>query len=161
LIQTPKTAAEKMMNYVLFNNYFPAIAERETRTLHVPSNSSSRLPAGDYTFLELFCNEKGCDCRRVFFYVISPLRKGAVAVIAYGWESTQFYVEWMKDDDPEIIRTLKGPVLNLTSPQSDLAGLILKLTEAVLLKDHAYIDRVKTHYRMFKDRIDSQQSETE
>lgn len=143
------------MEYVLFNGYFPDIAEKETRTIHVPKNSPSGLPAGKYTFLEMFCDEKGCDCRRVFFYVASPSRKGAAAVIAYGWESWQFYVEWMGDDEPEIIRSLMGPALNLASPQSDLAGPILKLTKAVLLKDKAYIDRVKTHYRMFKDRIDA------
>jgi hypothetical protein len=148
-----------MMGYVLFNNYFPDIAERETRTLIVPRNSSFELPAGEYTFLEMFCDEKGCECRRVFFYVISPLRRGAVAVIAYGWEDKQFYVEWMRDDDPEAIRNLKGPVLNIASPQSDLARRVQKLAEAVLLKDQAYIDRVKTHYRMFKDYIDAQQGE--
>jgi len=30
------------------------------------------LPDGEYGFLEFYCNEAGCDCRRALFMVVSP-----------------------------------------------------------------------------------------
>lgn len=86
--------------------------------------------------------------------MISPSKKDVQAVIAYGWENAEFYAKWMGDDDPAAIRQLQGPVLNLGSPQSRLAPAILKLVKDVVLQDSAYIERIKTHYRMFRDRID-------
>ncbi|MEW6095514.1 MAG: hypothetical protein AB1567_03165 [bacterium] len=143
------------MPYVSFHDYFPKIAERETRTITVLENSSWDLPPAHYSLLEMYCDEPDCDCRRVFFCVVSSLTKQVEAVIAYGWESPEFYAKWMGDDDPEIIDELKGPILNLTSPQSEIAPLILDMVEKVVLQDQAYIQRVKTHYWMFRHRIDT------
>jgi len=142
------------MPYVFFHEYFPEKAERETRTITVLKQSSSGLPPGEYALVEMYCNERKCDCRRVFFYVVSSFRNNAEAVIAYGWESPEFYAQWMGDNDPEIIRDLQGPVLNMGSPQSNLAPAILKLVKDVVLQDRSYIERIKNHYRMFRDRID-------
>jgi hypothetical protein len=142
------------MPYVSFHEYFPEIAKRETRSITILKGSSSGLPAGEYGFLEMYCDERKCDCRRVFFCVVSSPKKEPLAVIAYGWEGPEFYAEWMGDDDPETIEELKGPSLNMGSPQSSLAPAILKLVENVLLKDKSYVERIKTHYRMFRDRID-------
>ena len=75
------------MPYVLFRSRFPEIAERETRSVTVFGQPVTGLPAGDYGFLEMFCDEPRCDCRRVFFYVVSPRRRDPVAVIAYGWRT--------------------------------------------------------------------------
>jgi len=143
------------MPYVSFYNYFPEIAEQEIRTITVLENSPWDLPPAHYSLIEMYCDEPGCDCRRVFFYVVSSLTKQAEAVIAYGWESPEFYAKWMGDDNPKIIAELKGPVLNLTSPQSDIAPLILDMVEKVVLQDQAYIQRVKTHYWMFRHYIDT------
>lgn len=142
------------MPYVPFYLKFPAIAQRETRTVTLFSKSGFDLPAGDYTFLEMFCDEPGCDCRRAFFFVSSSGREHAIAVIAYGWEDRDFYVKWMGDDEPEVIETLKGPALNLSSPQSKLAPAVLELFQKVLLQDRRYIERVKRHYGLFRAAID-------
>ena len=142
------------MPYVPFYEYFPEIAERETRSITVPKRSSSGLPAGEYGFVEMFCNERKCDCRRVFFYVVSRSTEGPLAVIAYGWESPEFYARWMSDDSPEVIDELKGPSLNMASPQSDFAPALLDMVKDVLLQDESYVERIKKHYRMFRDRID-------
>ena len=143
------------MPYALFHDYFPEIAERETRTVTLFEDSSWDLPPAHYSLLEMYCDEPGCDCRRVFFYVVSSLTKQAVAVIAYGWESPEFYAEWMEADDAEIINDLKGPVLNLASPQSKIAPLILDMVQEVVLQDQAYIQRLKAHYWMFRHHIDT------
>lgn len=142
------------MPYVLFHDHFPEIDERETRTITVLPGSNLGMPAGEYSFLEMFCDDVGCDCRRVFFYVVSSPRKDVEAVVAYGWETPEFYAKWMKDDDLHIVADLKGPVLNLGSPQSRLAPAILMLVQNALLKDAQYVERVKHHYQMFREKID-------
>lgn len=145
------------MPYVDFHEFFPAIAEKETRIITILSHAKVDLPASHYTFFEMFCNERGCDCRRVFFCVASSFRKEVEAVIAYGWESREYYAKWMGDNDPHVINGLKGPALNLASPQSSLAPALLNLFQKILLPDEAYIDRVKRHYTMFRERIDGRE----
>jgi len=144
----------KNMPYASFHDYFPDIAEQETRTITVLENSPWHLPPAHYSLLEMYCDEPDCDCRRVFFYVVSSLTNHAAAVIAYGWESLEFYAEWMGDDDPEIINSLKGPVLNSMSPQSKIAPILLDLIQEVVLNDQIYIQRLKTHYWIFRHHID-------
>jgi hypothetical protein len=142
------------MPYALFHSRFPEVAERETRSISVFANSDVGLPAGNYGFLEMFCDEPGCDCRRVFFYVVSSLRKDVEAVIAWGWESRAFYARWMKENDPLVLDALKGPALNLSSSQTRLALALLNVVADVLLQDSAYVERVKTHYRMFREHVE-------
>jgi len=141
------------MPYVLFHNYFPNVAEQETRSLTVLPDFEAGLPAGNYAFLEMFCDKPGCDCRRVFFSVFSSLTRSVVAVVAWGWEEPKFYARWMGDNDPEMLAILKGPDLNLASRQTRLAPSILKLIRNVLLQDPQYIERIKRHYKMFQGRI--------
>lgn len=142
------------MPYAMFLQHFPEIAELETRTVKVLQRLPSGLAPGDYSLLEMFCDEPGCDCRRVMFYIVSSRTNGVEAMVAYGWESRDFYVKWMGDDDPHVIDDLQGPVLNLGSPQSKHAPAILELIETVVLQDEAYIERVKRHYALFRERID-------
>ena len=143
------------MPYSLFHTRFPKVAERETRTITVIDPSHFDLPPAHYSFLEMFCDEPGCDCRRVFFSVVSSLQNDIKAVIAWGWEDQDFYVKWMRSNEPHVINDLMGPVLNLASPQSDLAPALLKLFQGVLLQDTSYIERVKRHYVMFRETVDS------
>lgn len=144
------------MPYETFHTRFPEIAENETRTIMVVNDPD--LPEDTYTLFELYCNELDCDCRRVFFNVYSGQREEVVAVVAYGWESRKFYREWLGRDDPEIIEDLKGPVLNLLSPQSELAPMLLERIKLVL-NDQAYVSRLKRHYRMFRETVDKGKQE--
>ena len=142
------------MPYVSLHEHFPEIAERETRTITILKQSAAGLPPGKYSLVEMYCDERGCDCRRVFFYVVSPLKKGVKAVIAYGWESPEFYARWMRDDSPEMIEELQGPILNMGSPQSSLAPAILEMVKDIVIQDCAYVERIKSHYAMFRAKID-------
>jgi uncharacterized protein YecA (UPF0149 family) len=83
-----------------------------------------------------------------------------VAVIAYGWESREYYARWIGDDDPKILRELQGPVLNLLSQQSELAPALLKKVEWVL-QDKRYLARIKRHYKMFRATVDNAAREPE
>ena len=108
----------------------------------------------------MFCDEPGCDCRRVMFYVVSRGRSGPIAVVAYGWESVDFYARWLKSDDPRVLAELMGPVLNMGSHQSNLAPAILGFVRDRLLQDAAYVQRVKRHYEMFRKKIDCERTPT-
>jgi hypothetical protein len=142
------------MPYAMFHQYFPDIAESETRSVTILHDSDWGLPAGDYGFLEMFCDEPGCDCRRVFLCVFAERTKKAEAYIAYGWESRAYYRSWLRRDDPQTIRELQGPMLNPGSPQSSLAPALLRLFQELLLKDIEYFERIKRHYCIFRERID-------
>ena len=140
------------MSYQPFHEIFPDIATKETRTLITFDRPN--LPDDQYALIEAYCNDPGCDCRRVFFNVASWRTKEILAVITFGWESNKYYVKWFGHNDPLIIKELKGPALNSASPQSKLAPALLREVAHVLLQDKNYVDRLKRHYRMFKDIVD-------
>jgi hypothetical protein len=142
------------MPFVPFHDYFPELAEQETRSITVLPNSDLGLPAGEYGFMEMYCDEPGCDCRRVFFYVVCSFRKGVQAVVAWGWEDLDFYRRWFKYGDPALAVDLKGPILNWGSSATELAPALLALVRNVLLKDAEYVERIKRHYTMFREKID-------
>ena len=142
------------MPYVLFHDYFAEIAERETRTVTVLASSPSKPPPGEYALLEMYCDESGCDCRRVFFYVVSSRSNSLEAVVAYGWEPPEFYAKWAHDDHPDVVHQVKGPILNLGSPQSEHAPEILRMIEEVVLQDPAYVERLRAHYDLFRRHVD-------
>ena len=148
------------MPYALFHTRCPELAVRETRNITVLENSDLGLPADHYAFLEMYCDEVGCDCRRVMFYVVSASRGTAVqAVISWGWEPREFYAKWMRDSDPLVVDSLKGPALNIGSPETELAPALLDLVRNVLLRDPAYADRIKQHYSIFRKKIDSEDAD--
>lgn len=147
------------MPFVPLRNYLPEIAGRETRALTVLVQADGHLPPGKYVFSEMFCDETGCDCRRVFFCVGCSFRPEVLAVVAWGWEDPAFYAKWMKGGDPREVAMLKGPILNLGSPESELAPAILQFVCDRLLKDPAYVERVKRHYAMFRRKIDQDKQE--
>lgn len=134
-----------------FHKYFPDIAQRETRVICV--NKQSGALSGSYGLLEMYCTDPDCDCRRVMFSVISEREKDVEAVINFGWESKEFYEKWLREKDESIIKELKGPNLNSLSHQSKYAPELLKLVSTVALCDKGYIDRLKRHYKMFKEKM--------
>lgn len=141
------------MPYASFHYYFPEIAEKETRTMTIIRDDDV-IPKSSYGLVELYCNDPDCDCRRVFFDIYDWGRGKSMAIIAYGWESAEFYRKWLRSDDPEIIRELKGPSLNIGSPQSEFAPAFLNLIRSAVLNDPLYIARLKRHYQMFKEKVD-------
>lgn len=127
-----------------FYSKFPEIAEKETRRVIMPEGRI--LPAGDYFFVESFCNDNNCDCRRAFINVIHGVEP--LATIGYGWEDIEFYEKWM--GDKSMAKDLKGPVLELGGHSSKHEKTILRLFKEVMLNDKIFIERLKKHYDMFK-----------
>ncbi len=138
------------MPYVPFYQYLPAIAQMETRVITLPSSKNEfGLPAGEYAFIESFCDE--CDCRRVFLLVAKSGIREPIAVITWGWESEQFYIKWFGTNDKDAIREMMGSNLNMASKQSSFAPQVLEMFNRVLLKDKVYTLRIKKHYELFRD----------
>ncbi len=138
------------MPYVPFYQYLPAIAQIETRVITLPSSKNEfGLPAGEYAFIESFCDE--CDCRRVFLLVVKSGIREPIAVISWGWENEQFYIKWFGSNDEDVIHEMMGSNLNMASQQSSLAPKVLEMFNRILLKDNAYTSRIKKHYKLFRN----------
>lgn len=147
------------MPYAAFFERFPEVAAEETRSITVLGDDE-HLPRGSYSFLELFCDEDGCDCRRVFINVVrTDQGTGAVraplATISFGWEPESFYRSWasfpLANDD---LRELKGPALVRLTRQSRYAQVLLDLFGA-FVDDDAYVARIVRHYQMYRAAIDT------
>jgi len=133
-----------------FMERFPALGARETRSLSVTNHQD--LPDGEYAFVEFYCNEPGCDCRRVTIQVLRPEtgRSKIWATMSYGWDSLDFYQKWGPHSDPV---EMKGPTLDTLNPQSQYSPALLDLFR-LLIQSPDYVERLKRHYRMFRDSVE-------
>src|SRR5438552_3138185 len=105
------------MPMIPFVEKFPELGARETRSVTVKNMPG--LPDGEYGFFESYCNETGCDCRRVIILVLRPETgwRKILATISYGWESADFYRKRVGPFmDPA---ETQGPVLDTLNAQSD------------------------------------------
>lgn len=133
-----------------FHSLFPELAMREVRCLHFGPGQS--LPAGEYIYLEFYCEDLDCDCRRMFLQVISPNESGRVlASINYGWEKESFYRKRMPYD-PEAAPALVKGELDPINEQSEFAELLLKAFQQFVL-DETYRLRVRRHHRLFREEL--------
>ena len=134
-----------------FMERFSEVGARETRSVTVTRRQD--LPDGEYGFLELYCDEPGCDCRRVMIDVLRPETGWSKiwATISYGWESLDFYGKWggAANDTIEI----KGPYLDPLNPQTKYSSALLNLFR-FLLQSPDYVERLKRHYQMFRDSVE-------
>jgi len=132
-----------------FTDRFPDVAEREMLVLHIQQPGLSVLP-GEYGFFEWYCEDDGCDCRRVLLQVLSPKHPHKIlASINYGWESAAFYTRWMHDDK-EAGREITSASLDPLNPQSELADALLNGFRDYVRGDSFYPQTLKRHYEMFK-----------
>jgi len=155
------------MPYAPMYELLPEVAMKETRTITVFPGNEFGVPPGNYGLIEMYCNDEGCDCRRVFITVISSVTEDSVAVITFGWSSLDFYTKWfyrgravkfteLDEIDRYSINNMHGIHLNDTSKQSKIAPAILQMVTKCALNDTTYIDRLKRHYKLFRAKIDEQ-----
>lgn len=117
------------MAMVPFFTRFKDLAFKEMRSATV--RGIPNLPDGQYGFLELYCDEPECDCRRVVIQVISPTSGSKIcATIHYGWESLEFYETWFRDN--EYGREYTGATLDPFNPQTENSDALLRLFIQVL-----------------------------
>jgi hypothetical protein len=141
------------MAFQMFFHLFPDIGLNETRSVVILPGTDEKLPPDEYGFLESYCNDPGCDCRRVYFNVITPTSSAPLAVISWGWEDLEFYRKWSKFSPDDISKERRGPILAPMAPTTPLSEPLLALFEEVLLQDPAFIERIKRHYAMFRKAV--------
>jgi hypothetical protein len=147
------------MPFAPFYELLPEVARAETRSITV-LKATGALPAGTYTFAEMFCNDERCDCRRAFIQVLADVSprlrdNGPVATISFGWEDESFYRNWASFPlSSEDLSELKGPALASMARQSHYASELLAQFK-ILVRDEAYVQRLVRHYRAYRDVIDS------
>jgi hypothetical protein len=137
------------------HSLLPDLASREVRCLYVqapPGASLAGLPAGEYAFLELYCNDLPCDCRRVFIQVIERNQPGKVfASINFGWEREAFYrkrLPW----DPNASRAIVRGSLDPLNEQSEYSEELLAIFKRQVL-DEPYRLRLRRHWQLFREEL--------
>ena len=139
-----------------FHSVLPELAQREVRCVHLERSPDhapeTALRPDEYIYLEHYCDDLQCDCRRVFLQVISKGQPGKVfASISYGWEKESFYRKKMPWDPDEARGTVRGE-LDPLNEQSEFAEEFLDLFQRVVL-DEPYRLRLRRHYRLFREEL--------
>jgi hypothetical protein len=134
---------------VPFHALFHDLALKEMRSASIRGRDD--IPDGEYGFLELYCNEAACDCRRVIINVISSTGGRKIwATINYGWESPGFYEKW--SGITREVEQFAGAFLDPLNPQTEYSRALLRLFESVVA-DETYLERLKRHYALFKGAV--------
>ncbi len=137
------------MGMLAFFERFGDLAFKETRSVIVPAGNP--VPADEYGFLEYYCycTDEDCDCRRVIIRVVGQNSGEYIwATISYGWEKPDFYRKW--SPGTENAAEWSRPTLDPMNPQSAQAEGFLALFSQ-MIQDKAYVDRLKRHYKMFRN----------
>ena len=139
------------MPMIPFMERFPDLGVQETRCVTVTQRQD--LPDGEYGFVELYCDEPGCDCRRVMIDVLRSETGWSKiwASISFGWESPDFYRKWGGAGSDPI--EIKGPSLDPLNPQTQYSSALLNLFR-FLIQSPDYVERLKRHYQMFRGSVE-------
>jgi len=117
----------------------------ETRSVVILEDGE--LPKDSYAFMEFYCDDGECDCRRVIFQVWRESKPGKIwAAITYGWETPEYYASWSRWARGADAEEMATATLEPLSPQTKLAPALLRLFKDVLQSDAAYVERLKRHY---------------
>jgi hypothetical protein len=131
------------MSTMLFGHLFPERKELETRTvtLRKPLIQSGQviLPVDEYGFIDAYCIEPECDCRRVVLEVGGRHAQSHLATISH-------YFDPPGEKNPLPQQTFLDP----SFPQSKAAAELLDLFIKVVLPDKAYQDRLLRRYQEVK-----------
>lgn len=135
------------MAMTAFFTRFKDLAFREMRACTVAPGRE--VPADEYGFLEFYCDDAGCDCRRVMIKVLGQHSgQKAWATISYGWEKPEFYRRWAGSALMDV-NELCRPMLDPLNPQSPHAEFFLSLF-AEMIRDKAYVKHLQRHYALFR-----------
>uniref|UniRef100_A0A831UGR7 Uncharacterized protein n=1 Tax=Geobacter metallireducens TaxID=28232 RepID=A0A831UGR7_GEOME len=97
-----------------------------------------RIPKGTYGFIEFYCTDKGCDCRRVTIVVLNE-KMQEKAVISMGFDP----------DD-----SMAGPFLDDFHKQSSCAGELLGHFVRMLNEQPQFLEMMYRHYREVRAKVD-------
>ena len=113
------------MSMVGFHFLFPDEAANECRT--VTPVGRADLPRRTFVFMEAYCAEPQCDCRRVMLNVIDAETRDHVTTINYAFEPPKPPF----DDEGQMF-------LDPLNPQTAMSPAFLGLTADMIAHDPAY-----------------------
>ncbi|OEU84231.1 MAG: hypothetical protein BA865_01910 [Desulfobacterales bacterium S5133MH4] len=123
-----------------FISKFPKLGEKETRVVTVPQKGVyGSLPPDEYALVESYCDDKGCDCRRVVISVHAHKADRTLATINMGFDPD--------GEEP-------GPFLDPLNTQSKYSADLMQMFLDVINTDSKYVVRLQRHYVMFKEKVD-------
>lgn len=105
------------------------------------------LPPGEYDFIDMYCSDNTCDCRKTIIQIFHD--KKLVSIVNFGWESPKFYLRWLNSaQDVELAKEMSGLSIDFSSP--DLVspkGILLLVNH---LMDQEWISMLKENYRLIR-----------
>jgi hypothetical protein len=120
----------------------------QVRTVRIAD--SDQIPNGDYRFIDMYCTDPTCDCRKTMIQVFH--NDILVSTINFGWESRDFYQKWMGcPEDHKIDPAMHGVSIDIGSPDKVSPEGMLALFHALL--DEKWIAKFKTHYAAVKKQL--------
>jgi len=119
----------------------PKKAQEESRAVNPGPDSG--LPERFFLFVETYCDDPGCDCRRVILRVIDTQTHQIVAAINHGFEPPE-------PQFPDEEQTFLDP----SYPMSRFAPWFLAFFRTMISEDPSYQKRLERHYAMWKRVVD-------
>jgi hypothetical protein len=107
------------------------------------------LPDGEYTFIDTYCTDSACDCRKT---IIQVMHGGQlVSVVNFGWESPKFYLRWLggtPDMNRDLAEEMSGLSIDFASPDRVSRDGVLRLMNHLL--DEKWVSLIQDHYRQVR-----------
>ena len=123
-------------------------AAHQVRTVTIAQ--SPELPDGEYSFIDTYCTDPMCDCRKTMIQVMHEGR--LVSIINYGWESHEFYRNWMgSSEENHPMPEMHGASIDITSPDLVSPDGVLALFNTLL--NEIWVAKFKRHYREVKSAV--------
>ena len=136
---------------------FTDIAVKETRVMSLLQPLEG-VPPGAYAFIELFCNDKGCDCRKTMIQIVPDGSLTPVyATLQFGWEKPQYYMKWSsmpREYSRKMAKDITGVCLDPMEKPTPMKKGLLQLFRKVIADDPEYVKRIARHYEMVKEAVD-------
>jgi hypothetical protein len=119
--------------------------ECQVRTIVLANDP--HLPDGKYIFLDTYCTDNSCDCRKTIIQIFHDNK--LVSIVSFGWESPKFYLRWLKSTrDRELAQEMSGLSIDFSSPNLvSPDGIFLLVTR---LLDDKWISLLKENYRLIR-----------
>ena len=109
--------------------------------------ADSYLPPGEYTFIDTYCTDNTCDCRKTIIQIFHDEK--LVSIVSYGWESPKFYLRWLGSTrDLEFAKEMSGVSIDPSSPDRVSPQGILLLIKHLM--DPKWISMLKENYRLIR-----------
>lgn len=138
------------MSVIGYFEAFPRKTKTELRTAILPEGGET-IPVGAFLFMEYFCTDLSCNCERVIIKVLhakseSDQHPREVATISYTWNSGADEVWRMTNEE------FANPFLDPFHTQSSYAAELLEFWADMVVRDKAYAERLKSHYRELREK---------